>query len=69
MTITWAGRNRLTQGESLVAADADPITPEANTTYTIKGYIDGDLDNQATDIDAETYGHIPVVDSEHAHDS
>lgn len=38
LVVTWAHRNRLTQGDTLQGHEVDSITPEVGTTYRIKVY-------------------------------
>jgi hypothetical protein len=43
LAITWAHRDRLTQGADLIAEGAASIGPEAGTTYTVRVYDQADL--------------------------
>lgn len=36
ITLTWVGRNRISQGSNLVAHDAGHVDPEVGTTYSIE---------------------------------
>lgn len=55
--ITWASRNRLTQGDHLVGHGEDAVTAEAGTTYTIRIFAtDGTtLLREVPDIAADTW--------------
>ena len=39
MEVVWVSRNRVTQADNLVDASMAAITPEANTTYTVRTFI------------------------------
>lgn len=41
MAITWVGRNRITQGGSLIESTAAGVADEAGTSWTMRGYLDG----------------------------
>lgn len=36
LTVSWVHRNRLTQADQLIDNEAGSVTPEANTTYTVR---------------------------------
>lgn len=50
LTITWAHRNRITQGATLVDESAASVTPESGTTYTVRYYLNDVLEHTESGI-------------------
>lgn len=50
LSLGWVERNRLTQADQLVDTTTSTITPETDTTYTLRVYLDGVLDSTTTGI-------------------
>jgi hypothetical protein len=66
--LTWAHRNRQTQADVPVDTSASDVTPEVGTTYTVKIYLAGVLDQTFTGIATNFYnafaseaGHVTAV--------
>lgn len=63
--ITWAGRNRKTQGDHMVGHTEDSVVPEEGTTYTIRVYdLEDTLLRTVEDIDAETWTYDSTMQGE-----
>lgn len=62
LTITWAGRNRLTQRDVAVGHDEPATTPEAGTSYTLRIFNDDtdSLIRTISGITAETVSYDPT---------
>lgn len=50
LQVTWAHRDRVLQDDQLVDESAASVGPEAGTTYTVRFYLDGVLDEEETGI-------------------
>lgn len=50
LTVSWAHRDRLLQDDQLIDAEEASIGPEAGTTYTVRYYLDGVLEETETGI-------------------
>lgn len=48
--LTWSHRNRVTQGDTLVPTTDGDITPEVGTTYTVRTFLGGVLQDEYTGI-------------------
>ena len=50
LTVTWVHRDRVLQADQLLDTEAATVGPEAGTTYTMRTYLDGTLDDTQTGI-------------------
>lgn len=50
LTVSWAHRDRLLQDDQVIDAEEASIGPEAGTTYTVRFYLDGVLEDTQTGI-------------------
>ena len=50
LTVTWVHRDRVLQADQLLDTEAASVGPEAGTTYTMRTYLDGTLDDTQTGI-------------------
>ena len=50
LEVTWVHRDRVLQADQLVDSGAGDVGPEAGTTYTVRYYLDGVLDETETGI-------------------
>lgn len=48
--VTWVHRDRVLQADQLLDTEAATVGPEAGTTYTMRTYLDGTLDDTQTGI-------------------
>lgn len=50
LTVSWAHRDRVLQDDQLIDESAASVGPEAGTTYTVRYYLEGVLDEEETGI-------------------
>jgi|GEM_PF-309661 len=55
VTVSWAHRNRLTQADQLIDTLQGDITPESNTSYTLRFYSGSDLKRTVSGIVETSY--------------
>lgn len=62
VTATWVHRDRLLQADQLVDHEAATIGPEADTTYTVRWYMDSVLEQTDTGVTGTTASYTPTTD-------
>lgn len=60
LTVSWAHRDRLTQGDQIVDSEETSIGPEASATYTLRIYNGVTLERTVTGLTGTTYTYANV---------
>lgn len=62
ITASWVHRDRVLQADQLLDTEAATVGPEAGTTYTMRTYLDGTLDDTQTGITGTSATVTPSAD-------
>ena len=62
LTTSWVHRDRVLQADQLLDTEAATVGPEAGTTYTMRTYLDGTLDDTQTGITGTSATVTPSAD-------